>query len=653
MKASYDLSELGWKLSGWTPFLCRLQHTLEIGATPDAEIPSLPAKVPGSVQYTLREAGLIPDWNMGNNYRDCEWVENRHWVYETILPDDWFKSDKTYRLHCEGLDYCGVVYLNGQPVGEFCGSHVPHAFNLTPHLQESGNMLRILFDLPPRWLGQFGYTSRMTEWKTRFNYTWDWTPRLVQVGIWNSIRIEETDGFEIESMRCYTDVESDLGVLKLWGKFAGPDNARVHVSLSKDGITLRKQVLSAAEFAEGMEWPDLSVELWYPNLIGDQPLYDLHIHLVDEGGGEVDQHTRRVGFKRIVWEPCEGAPEGAMNWLCNVNGRRIFLQGINWVPILPNYADVTEDMYRKRLELYKDLGLNILRVWGGAVLERECFYDMCDELGLMVWQEFPQSSSGICNWPSEDQQAIDEMAAIAESYIARRQHHVSLLLWCGGNELQGAEDGGKQGCGKPCTLEHPMLSRLDRVVKKEDPTRRFLPCSPYGPYFYASPDRFGQGVHWHVHGPWKPDGDLSHWARFWSGDDSHFRSETGSPGTSSADLIRQYAGSCDPFPATYSNPLWRRTSTWWIEWDQFMAEHGREPKDLDEYCEWSQERQKQALYVAIKSCKDRFPNCGGFIIWMGHDCFPCTANTSIVDFHGEPKPAALALREIWHTPVER
>ena len=134
--------------------------------------------------------------------------------------------------------------------------------------------------------------------------------------------------------------------------------------------------------------------------------------------------------------------------------------------------------------------------------------------------------------------------------------------------------------------------------------------------------------------------------RYWSHDDALFRSEVGAPGASSVDIIKGYAGGLPLTPGTVDNPLWRRTS-WWIEWPTFVKEKGREPQSLDEYVTWSQERQAEALRIAAEACKSRFPRCGGFIIWMGHDSFPCTANTAIVDFEGRPKPAALALAEIF------
>ncbi len=654
MKRIYNLSTLSWTVSGFTPYIWRFLPPDQLNFTANVEIDPVPARVPGSVQAALRDAGVIPNWEEGLNARACEWVENRQWVYQTTLPDEWCAGalGKTIRLRCLGLDYAGWVFVNGKEVGAFTGSFVPHVFDLSDHLQEKDNRLAIVFDCPPRWLGQFGYTSQMKEWKPRFNYTWDWTSRLVQIGVWDAITVEITDGQEITAVRCWTDFDLDAGagVLTLGGEARAEAGAVVLASLQAGDAILREETLPPLAFASGVTWRDLPVAPWWPNGEGDQPLYTLHVRLMDGAGAEIDGTTRRVGFKHVEWQPCAGAPPEADPWLCVVNGRPVFLQGVNWTPILPNFADVREEDYRVRLELYRRLGCNILRVWGGAVLEKTWFYDLCDELGLLVWQEFPLSSSGLDNWPPEDAQTLGEMEAIARSYVERRQHHVSLLIWCGGNELTAIPERGED-IGRPADLSHPLLKRFSEVVQEMDPTRRFLPTSPSGPRFMAREADFGKGLHWDVHGPWNATGEIDgEWTRYWQNLDALFISEAGAPGASPVDIIRQYKGDCDEMPASAENPLWRRTG-WWIEWPIFAREHRREPASLEEYVAWSQERQARALKIAVGACKARFLRCGGVILWMGHDCFPCAANTAIVDLHGRPKPAAEALSEIWHAPT--
>jgi beta-mannosidase len=222
-------------------------------------------------------------------------------------------------------------------------------------------------------------------------------------------------------------------------------------------------------------------------------------------------------------------------------------------------------------------------------------------------------------------------------------------MWCGGNELQGDLAGKKTGGGKPIDLGHPMMAQISRLMKRIDPWHRFIPTSSLGPMFYANPENFGKGLHWDVHGPWLIPGDYqTTWIEYWEKDDSLFRSETGCPGASPVSLMNQYKGDGEIFPVNISNPIWARTS-WWIEEAAFERETGRKPETIGEYVTWSQERQKKALEFAVRITKARFPAVGGIIFWMGHDCFPCAANTSIIDFHGEPKPAALAVGEVFRS----
>jgi beta-mannosidase len=651
MRETCDLRDLPWRLSGWTPHLWRLFRTAELGEAPQAEVPAVPACVPGSVQAALLAAGLLPDWRYGDNARLCEWVEHRHWLYEVVLPEG-ARAGASCTLLCEGLDHAGEVFLNGEPVGTFANGHIPHRFPLDDHLRPGGNVLRIAFELPPRWLGQFGYTSRVREWKARFNYTWDWVPRLVQVGITGPVQLEWSDGRALGQVRARAgwDPQEGCGDLELSVEHGGLKRDLLHVCLRQGERLLLEETLtlggghSVAEF----RWPRLAVEPWWPNGEGRQPLYQLEVALTDAAGAVQDTWRRRVGFRRVEWRPCVDAPHGADPWLCTVNGRPVFLQGVNSPPLLPNHADIAPEREELILGRYRDLGANTLRINGVGYLESEHFYDLCDEYGLLIWQDLPLSSSGVENVPPVDEEYAAAAEEILASWIARRGHHACLLLWCGGNELQRRDEAGRS---LPLGLEHPLLARLHATATRLDPGRRFLPTTATGPRFHAEAADFGQGLHWNVHGPWKPWDDLTGWEDYWARDDSLFRAETGAPGAAPAELIRQYGGTQDPLPVEPGNSAWRRPLTWWLEADQFRAEKGRAPGSLEEYVSWSQERQARALAVAVRACKRRFPRCGGILLWCGHDCCPQPANTSLLDYHGNPKPAALAVGTAWRAPA--
>ena len=564
----YDLSNVEWKLTGVTPYVWQILGVTTVADHDKGEVPTIPAKVPGSVQMALFQSGLLPDWNFGLNALQCEWVENRHWIFQTILPDDWVQSHTEINLNCQGLDDRGWVILNGEEIGRFNGTHCPHKFILSPYIRPSENLLQIVFDLPPRWLGQIGYTSQMTEWKSRFYYTWDWVPRLVQIGVWDAITLEVDEGIDIHAMECLASVDPDswAGSLRISGQVSGEFGFQVCASLYQDTELVNQAILPVEKFNhQGVHWQGLEIDLWYPNGLGSQPLYKVSLTITDQNGKVWDEQSRRIGFKHVTWQPCQDAMPEADPWICVINGEQVFLQGFNWTPIRPNFADVQIEDYRSLLLTYREIGCNVLRVWGGAFLEKEIFYNLCDELGLLIWQDFPLSSSGVDNWPPEDEGSIAALTAIAKSYINRKRHHVCLLMWCGGNELQGSLDGQKTGGGKPVDFSHPLIKRFADLVAKYDPDRRFVPTSSSGPRFSAKEEDFGKGLHWDVHGPWKADPDLGKWQRYWQKMDALFNSEVGAPGASPADIISHFAGGLPSMPANEHNPLWKRFS-WWIEW---------------------------------------------------------------------------------------
>jgi beta-mannosidase len=191
-----------------------------------------------------------------------------------------------------------------------------------------------------------------------------------------------------------------------------------------------------------------------------------------------------------------------------------------------------------------------------------------------------------------------------------------------------------------------LIARFAEIVSTRDPEHRFVATSSTGPRFNADRADFGKGLHWDVHGPWKADPDLAVWKSYWDNVDALFHSEVGAPGASPVDVILETCGALPALPVDETNPIWSRTS-WWIEANLYTQELGHPPASLEAFVAWSQDRQAKALSIVAAALKYKFPRVGGVIFWMGHDCFPCTANTSIIDFYGRPKPAALALREIF------
>lgn len=621
-----DLSRLEWQLLGWRPNQWAMSASMETGADLLADVGPIPAAVPGSVQQALLDAGVIPDWHVGLNSRACEWIEHRHWEFRTVVPASTVPAGQQAVLHAQGLDYSGWILVDAKQVTRFKGALVPHRFDLTAALADGGeHRLSIVFDEPPREQGQLGYTSQSRYLKPRYPYSWDWCPRVVPVGAWDRLilRCGAANALEVASVRSILGEDNQTGRVDIVVDVAGesPEDAAagpIQVVLRDGDQELARRSTQARPGRVQISLDGLPVEPWWPNGYGVGKTYRLEIEA--PLGTECWRAARTIGFKRVEWLPCEGAAADAEPWVCVVNGTPIFLQGVNWVPPRACYHDSTEEEYRRLVELYRDMGCTLLRVWGGGILERELFFSLCDEAGILVWQEFPLSSSGLDNWPPEDPAVIEELVGIASSYIRRRSHHVSLLVWCGGNELFGGGAGGFGEASVPVDCEHPCIAALRDVVARDDPGRRFLPTSASGPWEWGSSDKFGTGLLHDVHGPWgfgQGSTNMEEWRNYWSRDDALFRSEVGMPGAHSLDMMKRYAGEADAWPPTAD--YWAHTSSWWRQWDRFRSDLEGLPRDeaMAAYIEATQREQAEAYAIAAKACKDRFPRCGGFVIWMG------------------------------------
>lgn len=627
-----DLAALPWSLEGWRQNEWALDQTTESATRRAPDIGPVPARVPGSVRSALVAAGIVPDPLCAVDSRASEFIENRHWFLRTRLPASLPPGDVVLELG--GLDGPGEVRLAGRVVHRIDNSHLSRQLPLGDSATLAGAVLSFAFLTPPDELGQIGRTDLIRAWKPRFYYGWDWVPRIVQFGVLRYARLVVAATPRLEETTARTRLSGASGdVVVSWKTAATP--GQVVAELSREGV-----LVAAAGFPAGAGGGVLSLTnpaLWdLADRTADPALYQVDLRLQDAAGRVLDHRRHQVGFRSVRWLPNPGAPAGAEPWLLELNGRQVFLAGVNWVPVRPDFADVTIDQLRERLVSYRELGVLILRVWGGATIEDDAFYDLCDQLGLLVWQELPLSSSGLNNAPPADPEFVAGLAVIADQWVRRLCSHPSVILWSGGNELAG----GETLPGTPLTFDHPALAAALTAIRAVDPEVRVIPTSPSGPRYVADASEFGLGVHHDVHGPWAHAGPVSDWKEYWDGDDALFRSEVGIAGASPLDLLQRYGLATDPAG------VWRHSSAWWVQ---------DGVPDASEVADWvatSQQRQADLLAIAASATRARFPACGGFVVWLGHDTFPCAVSLSLLDAEGRPKPAAHALARVFRADPE-
>ena len=340
----YNLSSLEWKLWGYRPENWKMDFNFNELTGPKAEYINIPVKVPGSVQKALKDAEIIKDWNIGTNYVDIEWIENRHWIYCTKIPDDWINKGSNIILNCLGLDDNGVIMVNGKKAGKFNNTFISYKFDLTPFLKEKNNTLAIVFECPPSYLGQIGYTSKIKDWKPRFYYGWDWIPRIVQIGIWDNIFLQviEKEGAILEEIKIVTkaDKNRDLANLKISAELSSHAfYGKIRIKLTRDTReSIIDETIPATQLRDGKEWSNLKVKRWWPNGSGEQVLYKLECTLLDSAGNKLQVINRNIGFKSTEWLQCKDARAEAEPWLCNINNKPVFLQGVNWTPIRSEFC---------------------------------------------------------------------------------------------------------------------------------------------------------------------------------------------------------------------------------------------------------------------------------------------------------------------------
>ncbi|HTE19637.1 MAG TPA: glycoside hydrolase family 2 TIM barrel-domain containing protein, partial [Armatimonadota bacterium] len=479
----------------------------------------------------------------------------------------------------------------------------------------------------------------------RFPNGWDWCMRLVPLGLWDSVSLLVTGPAWFRSVAVYTNLSTDRteAALSIVSEFGARQqiHARVVVEITQeelpttsldDAVTLFQ---SDTALVQSTTIP--RVRLWWPNGHGTQPLYEARLSLVDGSGKLLDRRTVRFGVRQVDAEPCEGAPEGALPYRLSVNGRKVWIKGWNWVPLDHLYGREAPERYERLLRLARDAHLNMLRVWGGGLLEKELFYRLCDRFGIMVWQEFPLSSSGIDNNPSSDPAYLESIRDAAEAMLPRRRNHPSLVLWCGGNELAADEL-------KPLDNSHPTLAELRAAVETEDPQRLWLPTSPSGPHLEADPKHRGE-LH-DVHGPWLWLGLRKH-PQFYNEIDPLLHSEFGCEGAASSETLRYVFGG-EPPPPGKSDPVWmHHGGAEWLHPESVEAAFGP-VRDVEQFVRASQQLQAMGLQYAVEANRRRKWRCAGTLPWQFNESWPNVVCTNAVDYFGRPKPAYYAVKRAYN-----
>ncbi len=605
----------------------------------------LPATVPGGVHTDLMAASRIPDPFHRLNNNEAAWVAEKDWLFvRTFEADSALLQHDRVQLVCEGLDTFATVVLNGREIARTRNAFILHTFDVKSILREGSNTLAVGFASSDRVCrelekqhGVLPGGPRVYARKPQYATGWDWGPVLPNCGIWRSISLRAFSSGRIANVCAPAELREDGdGTVSLVVNLERTTDEPLTVDAT---LCYETRDVAAAEIhnvgarAETI----LRVQrplLWWPAGCGDQDMYDLSVR-IRRGAEELDRCDLRIAFRTLELvrepDPPGGGQEGE-SFIFKVNGRRIFCKGANWIPADSFPWRVTPEKYRKLLELALDGNMNMLRVWGGGYYEPDVFFDLCDEIGLLVWQDFMFACG---DYPDLDWFQKD-VAEEAEAFVTRVRNHPCLALYCGNNENQW----GHEACGWPKKLGAARIydDILPSVCGRLDPGRPWWPGSPFGGPT-ANSETHGDCHNWSV---WHGSIDYRDYRK----NRARFISEFGFQGFPTMETVRDFAEPGDLSMDSEVMNFHQRCPNGSEKLLGAMKLFMPEPENFERTVLFSQIVQAEALQTAIEHWRRLKWHTSGTLIWQFNDCWP-VISWSTVDYHLRSKPAHYYVRRAY------
>jgi|Deesub1362B_J571_1020462.scaffolds.fasta_scaffold00001_593 beta-mannosidase len=599
-----------------------------------------PARVPGCVHLDLQRQGLIPDPFYRDNELKVQWVEEKDWEYRrefhlASLPS----PENKVELVFEGLDTLATIFLNGTRVGQTANMFRLYRFDVTSLLRKGPNSLRIVFTSPVKREQELAARKNYRLpgnaphiRKAPYHFGWDWGPRLVTSGIWRPVYLESWRAGRLESFNYHLkSFTSKKARLEIEVEVRGQQSFQGRLEVTLSGETVIKKEIPVAIHA-GLNCLSLPLEvseprLWWPNGLGEPYLYRLELALY-KGEKCLHRLDRRIGLRtlRVVRQP----DQWGRSFYFEVNGRPLFAKGGNWIPADSFPPRVTPQKYRRLLTACTAANMNMIRVWGGGIYEADVFYDLCDELGLLVWQDFMFA----CALYPGDDEFLANVRQEVEDQVRRLRYHPCLALWCGNNECE--EGWFHWGWQKnlPASVwddyEKLFHELIPGVIEQLDPGRTYWPSSPHSeevgqPRAAASGDMHYWGI-WHGREPFTNYQKLTH----------RFFSEFGFQSFPCWSTIKSFARPEDWNIASpvmeqhQKHPIGNKLIV------SYLLDHFRLPSKFNDLVWLSQVLQAEGMKMAVEHFRSQRPRTMGALYWQLNDCWP-VVSWSGLDYYGRWK----------------
>ncbi len=649
----------------------------------------LPAEVPGEIHLDLIRAGKMAEPMVGANMPDSRWPETHSWWQRTAfeLRAD-FLAHERLSLVFDGLDLYAQVFLNGKLVGEAADAFVPATFEVKRFLQVGRNELVVRLtagselakDETPSGQDQAYKPSRAADgsipnpiqpgdpyghrlwagrkWlrKPQFSYGWDWVDALPNIGIWRGVRLEAHSYAILHDLRLDTRLEGEQVLLEMeavvenlhpWSE--RPCRLELEITPPDGGPALHRLYPVAAVPGRNRvqdAFPVPQARLWWPNGMGDQPLYQVRAEVTDAGGELHDQLQFTIGLRTIQIDRSPLLPPGeGSRFLFRVNGQEVFCRGANIGPHDPILARISDDKYERLVADARDAHMNMIRINGCSIFEAPAFYDACDRAGILIWHDFPLTD---ITYPDEDRGFVMAVQDEIETALPLLRHHPSIALWCGSNENTWFFTMLNPDLTRPLDIGGQKLyyQVLPEICAHLDPRRPYWPSSPCGG---ADPNSELEGnCHWWF--PFFMNPDVKRRIRHEVFDEcrARFVTEYGAIGPCHLESIEEYLDPEEMQPGSFA---WQLHTN--MHEKETLAAAVRlhytdpEPLTVPEYVLYGQlfqaliyEHSMEALRFRKNDPQD---DCQGALIWSYSDCWGETG-WSILDYYLRRKASYYGFR---------
>ena len=614
------------------------------------------ARVPGCVHTDLIRNGIISDPFFRDNEKYIQWISDIGWEYEKVF----MISDTLFRfphieLVCKGLDTYANVYLNDSLILVADNMFRDWYADIQPLLKIGANKLRIQFPSVTAE-NKFRYSKlnyklpgddKVVCRKAAYQFGWDWGPTLITSGIWRPIYIRCWEHVNVMGLQ-YVQKNLTDSVANLTGVFTVlsslTDTAFIQVSNEGKMLATKKVPLKDGISVIRVDFQIRDPKRWWPNGMGDPYLYPIH-HKVYFAGNVVAEGTQKLGLRTIdVHEDPDTAGD---SFYFTINDVPVFMKGANYIPQDNFPSRVKDSAYTALILSVKDAHMNMLRVWGGGIYENDIFYNLCDENGILVWQDFMFA----CAMYPNNKEFIWNVQAEAIQNVVRLRNHPCIVLWCGNNEIdEGWKNWGWQKQYGYSKKDSAMIWNNYRSIFGSTLLTSVYKFDSLRPYILSSP-RYGWG---------KPEstrrGDMHYWGVWWGKEPfsmyrnktGRFMSEYGFQGFPAPETIEDFTLPSDrhlnsPVMKSHQkNPVGYETI------DEYLLRDYKKPRDFESYVYVSQLLQAEGIKTAIEAHRRAKPYCMGTLYWQLNDCWPVVSWSSR-DYFGREKALHYFLKNEYAT----